>query len=642
LKPHTLKLIFILSALASVVMLSSCDSQPVKDEITDDFITASKPVTEHQFSLTEEALAMVQRAEDADTSTEEHRFRMKAAYLYIEADKLESARQQLEILERIRSREEQPDEIQNTDLLLLSAQLAIAEKNSLLASQTINEITPVTREQQIRYYGLKADLDYLYGRYYFVVDRRVQLSAYLVEKKDIQKNNTKIWAALSSMPNALLYSQQSSNVLINGWLDLARVMRAGQQNVSTLENDLLDWGTRHPAHPANDTFLTELIDNYQYDISTKKHIAIILPMQGNLANISDTIKNGILSAYYNDKNNTIKPVLKFYDSSSDELTFPQLYQQALDDGATNIIGPLDKDIINELTQQLSLDVPTLTLNYADNTYSYTENLYQFGLSPEDEARQAAELAINQDKMKAAVFYPDSEWGKRLKAAFTEHYEFLGGEVLTTADYDTNTNDYTRPIRALFNLDQSDIRRRKVENILGEKLLYEARRRQDIDMIFLAATHRSARSIMPAFKFHRAGKLSIYSTSHVYTGKIDTDLDRDLNGLIFCDLPWILQNDSPLGKVFTDNWPQQQTLTRLFAFGIDAYHLTYNLDYLKNKDYAVYSGETGNIRLNEQNRITRKLLWAKFNRGRPVYFEPEITPLPVNQSSLAERQHTAQN
>ena len=623
-------------------MLSSCDSQPVRDKTEDDFITASKPVTEQQITLAEKAHALIQQAEDADSNTEEHNFRIQAAYLYLEAGMLEPARRQLEQLKRIDSREPQPDDIRSTDILLLTAKLAIIDKNSPLASQTISEITPVSREQQIRYYGLKADLDHLYGRYYFVVDRRVQLSAYLVKKEDIQKNNVRIWGALSSMPNAQLYSQQSSNVLISGWLDLARVMRAGQQNVSALENDLLDWGTRHPAHPANDTFLARLIDNYQYDISTKKHIAIMLPMQGNLANISDTIKNGILSAYYNDNNNTIKPVLKFYDSSSDELTFPQLYQQALDDGATNVIGPLDKDIINGLTQQLSLDVPTLTLNYADNTYSYTENLFQFGLSPEDEARQAAELAVHQGKMKAAIFYPDSEWGKRLKTAFTEHYEFLGGEVLTTADYDTNTNDYTRPIRALFNLDQSDIRRRKVENILGQKLLYEARRRQDIDMIFLAATHRSARSIMPAFKFHRAGSLSIYSTSHVYTGKIDTELDRDLNGLIFCDLPWILQSESPLAKVFSDNWPQQQNLTRLFAFGIDAYHLTYNLDYLKNKDYAVYNGLTGNIRLNEQNRITRKLLWAKFNRGRPAYFEPEITLPPVNQAAQKNQQQNLQN
>ncbi len=140
------------------------------------------------------------------------------------------------------------------------------------------------------------------------------------------------------------------------------------------------------------------------------------------------------------------------------------------------------------------------------------------------------------------------------------------------------------------------------------------------MIFLAATHRSARSIMPAFKFHHAGDLPVYSTSHVYTGKINRELDRDLNGLIFCDLPWVLQNDSPLAKAFSKNWPQQENLTRLFALGIDAYHLIYNLDYLKNNDYAFYDGQTGNIQLDDHNRITRKLLWAKFKNGTAVLFE----------------------
>jgi hypothetical protein len=127
---------------------------------------------------------------------------------------------------------------------------------------------------------------------------------------------------------------------------------------------------------------------------------------------------------------------------------------------------------------------------------------------------------------------------------------------------------------------------------------------------------------------------VYSTSHVYSGKLSRELDRDLNGLVFCDLPWVLHNNSPLAKVFTENWPQQQSLTRLFALGIDAYHLVYNLDYLKNKDYAFYDGQTGNIQLDDNNRITRKLLWAKFENGQAVYFEPEIHELTAHTQNKA--------
>jgi outer membrane PBP1 activator LpoA protein len=616
LKLLTLKLFLFIC----ITLLSACDTQPVKHE--QEAITEIPPASEQQATLTEEAEKLLELAEDSDSESEQQKYRIQAAHLYTEAGETGLAREQLNIIkENLLTRQAIITEAEKTEILLLSTDIAIAEKNTLLANQLIAEIKPVTREQQINFYALKADLDYLSGRHMYAVNRRVQLATYLVDEKSKNRNNKKIWAALSSLSSTQLNSQHSNNPTIKGWLDLSKVMRSGQQNINQLENDLLDWGTRHPEHPVNDTFLSGLINNYQIDISEVKQIAVLLPMQGNLSQVTDTIKNGLLSAYYNDSNSPIKPVIHFYDSSNEKLAPYQLYQQAIDDGATNIIGPLDKTAINQLTQQRQLDIPVLTLNYSENTTNYTENLFQFGLSPEDEARQVAELAFRQNKTRAAVFYPDSEWGKRLNRAFTEHYEFLGGKVLTVTNYATNTNDYKRPIRALFNLDQSAIRHSKVENTIGKKAQTEPYRRQDIDMIFLAATHRSARSIMPAFKFHRAGDLAVYSTSHVYTGKTNRELDRDLNGLIFCDLPWVLQNNSPLAKVFTQNWPQQENLTRLFALGVDAYHLIYNLDYLQNKDYAFYAGNTGNIQLDNYNRITRKLLWAKFDKGRAVYFEP---------------------
>ena len=637
-KSYTLKLFL----LICISILSACDTQPVKPEQTTDIDL--QPITEKQATLTEEAQRLLDLAEDSDTKEQQLQYRIQAAQLYIEANKIELAKEQLNILNSLYGLDETKTATDtapvsastSVSLLLLAAEIAVAEKDIQLAQQLTTEIKPVTRAQQIKFNSLKADIDFLNGNYLFAIDRRVQLDTYLLDEKDKSLNNKKIWAILSSLTTTQLSSQKSSKPVIAGWLDLAKVVRNGQQNTDQLENSLLDWGTRHPSHPANINFLSEIINNYQSDISETKHIAVLLPMQGELSNVTATIKNGLLSTYYNDVNSAIKPVIKFYDSSDEKLTFQQLYQQVIDDGATTIIGPLNKVLINQLAQQRELDIPVLTLNYSENEFTQTKNLFQFGLSPVDEARQVAELAIKQNKQRAAVFYPDSEWGNRLRTAFTEHYESLGGKVLTEENYATDTNDYRRPIRSLFNLDQSTIRHRKLDNTIGKNTQTEAFRRQDIDMIFLAATHRSARSIMPAFKFHHAGDLPVYSTSHVYTGKVNRDLDRDLNGLIFCDSPWVLQNNSDLEKVFTKQWPQQENLTRLFALGIDAYHLTFNLNYLENNDYAFYSGQTGNIQLDDNNRITRTLLWAKFNNGKPVYFETATSEPAMSESNTGDR------
>ncbi len=646
-KSHTLKLFL----LISIVLLSACETQPPKPE--PQALEEERPLlTSQQTILTEQAEKWLVLARGSEAIEQQLTYRALAASAFIEADKIHLAKRQLDKMKQaaviISTKPLTDAQTAQASISLLSAEIAIAEKNAALAHQILNTIEPGSREQQITLFALKADLDFLAGQYMSVVNRRVQLGNSLFDAEKINRNNEKIWAALSSLLSPQLNKQHSDNLTTQGWLALAKVMRSGQQNIHKLEDDLLDWGTRYPLHPVGAIFLSQLLNNYQLKISERKQIAVILPMHGNLSKITDTIINGLLSAYYlnaetSDTKPLLMPVIKFYDSSSQNKSFQQLYQQAVDEGATNIIGPLNKDLVSQLVLQGGPSIPVLTLNYSEHRHLYTDNLFQFGLSPIDEAQQVAELAIRQNKFSAAVFYPDSGWGRRLMTAFTEHYEALGGKVVSKADYATNTNDYSRSIRALLNLDQSTIRRRRVENIISQKTQSEPHRRQDIDMIFLVATHHSARGIMPALKFHHAGELPVYSTSHVYSGVFNRELDSDLNGLVFCDQPWILQNTSTLADVFTQNWPQQESLTRFFALGVDAYHLIYNLEYLQNVDYAFYHGQTGNIQLDENNRITRQLLWARFERGRAVHFEPVLAePSLTELSHLIDRPEPARS
>ena len=660
---HFLYTAFIASALlSSLLTLTACDTDPFKPYTQPDDSVAITDVYDDPYL---EAERLIQLAKSSSTISRKLKYRARAARKYIQAGEINSAKKQLKFLHASslqpspQAQTKEQTKKQQVDIFLLSADIALNEKNTLLAGQTLQKINTITPEQEYYLLSLTADYNFQSNQYMKAVEQRVQLHTSLSSEIEKKNNNNKIWAALSSFDNTQLNNLTAQNQTVKGWLELAHVMRAGQQSSSLLENDLLNWGTKYPEHPANDTFIRELASTYQDNFTGQRHIAVLLPMQGKFARVSATIKNGILSAYYEDKQSSPKSTVRFYDTSASDSTvsdsgfpnsssdsnssdnnndnsgykkaigFQQLYQQAISNGATNIIGPLDKGVINTLVQQSNFNIPILTLNYSEDLHARADNLFQFGLSPEDEARQAAELAIKQNKMHAAVFFPESNWGNRLRDAFSEHYSFLGGRVLASQSYQTNTHDYRAPIRQLLNLDQSAIRRQKVENTISKNVNGEPYRRRDIDMIFLAATHRSARGIMPAFKFHHAGGLPVYSTSAVYTGKENIERDRDLNGLIFCDLPWILQNTSPLESVFKENWPKQINYTRLFALGVDAYHLVHNLNYLSNKDYGSYEGQTGKIQLDDYNRITRKLLWAKFKKGKPVYFQPVISSPLLN-------------
>lgn len=163
--------------------------------------------------------------------------------------------------------------------------------------------------------------------------------------------------------------------------------------------------------------------------------------------------------------------------------------------------------------------------------------------------------------------------------------------------------------------------------MGAKMKFTPYRRQDVDMIFMVATPRDARQLKPQFKFHYAGEIPVFSTSHAFTGQLNKQADRDIDELKFCDMPWILNAPDKFKKSLIDHWPEQQRYTRFFALGVDAYNMIPFLGRLQGKTYERFSGQTGNLYLDPFNRIHRELLWAQFNRGKPVLID--INNMPIN-------------
>ncbi len=546
---------------------------------------------------------------------------LKAAELLYQRGDLQRAKSQLQTLDAetsARSRQHQ--------ISLLAAKIALANENPRQALELLPALNELPQPQYIEAKKISADANLALGYPMEAVRIRVDLDRYLETVAEKEENHEAIWAALQRTPDTALTPSTSDNVTTRGWIDLARQLRSAQTDISAMQDRILDWGTRYPDHPVSNLFIDKLLDEYQQAYTPATSIAVMLPMQGKYKSVSDAIQGGILTAWYK-QTSLEKPLLRFYDTSDENYSFFELYQQAILDGASYIIGPLDKTSINKLAQAGNLDVPILTLNYAENPLSLSDNLYQFGLLPEDEARQVAELAIRDNHTTAAALVPDSDWGRRLLAAFTTRFEELGGSVLTTQQYPTNVDDYSRQIRTLFNLDDSYARLQDLQHILGTKLNFMPYRRQDIDMIFLAGTHRAARGIIPALKFHHAGDLPVYATSHVYSGSLDRNADRDLDGVIFCDLPWTLTSNNVFKTSFDTTWKDQRVYTRLFALGVDAYNIVQNLKYLQSHDYARFSGETGNISMDENQRLHRELLWAQFRNGVPVYLDLTILPGP---------------
>lgn len=519
-----------------------------------------------------------------------------------------------------------PNQIMKSQLLKARIMLSLGQNINVL--QTLpTSFQNLSAQQQLEVLDIQAQA-FLGANYQFESIRtRIKLNSLLRDKLELDDNQYTIWRTLNLMP---LNSLKQINTLpldneTRGWIELAITTKNNQNNWQELEYIYQNWAQQNPNHPAGGTFLSTLAKNQIDLIKHPKHIALLLPVSGKHASAARAIRDGFISAHYytNSTGNTeAQPEISVIDVSNKEIDIWQHYQSAIQSGADFIVGPLSKKSIDDLSKAKDLDVPVLTFNYAEQQTSVTDNLFQFGLLPEDEAAQIAELAIRQGKKHSAILAPDSPWGQRLQGAFQQRFEELGGEVRSIKTYDTKRNDFSNSITNLLNLTQSKQRYNRIKKILPGSIKFEAYRRQDIDMIFIAGQSRAARSILPQLKFHQASDLQVYSTSHAFSGFANKSADRDINQLIYCDIPWVLEPNS-IKSAIEKSWPNSsKRYTRLYALGADAYHLIPYLGRLKARSDERFNGYTGNLYLDPLLRVHRELISAQFTNGKPEPLSPE--------------------
>jgi hypothetical protein len=132
--------------------------------------------------------------------------------------------------------------------------------------------------------------------------------------------------------------------------------------------------------------------------------------------------------------------------------------------------------------------------------------------------------------------------------------------------------------------------------------------------------------MPQLKFHRYGSLPVIATSHAYNGKPNPQQDIDLNGMILSQIPWAFaetRSSDPVYNALTNNDAKSLgSLNRLYALGVDAYHLIAELNTMTRSQSVVFAGATGELSIDSNGNIKRKTRFASFKNGK-IKLLPEI-------------------
>lgn len=503
----------------------------------------------------------------------------------------------------------------------LQAELALARHKPKAALQALQHPSferlaelPVgqqARTQLARANALQADEQPL------AAARERVFIAPLLEGQAASANHEAIWSLLGSLSASQLDSASSPDADLAGWLELARLARSNATPAQQVAR-IAEWQKQHPQHPAARQLPQALVQLQEIAARPLTRIALLLPQQGQLASPAQALRDGFLAAHYQAGNDN--PLhISMHDSS--KLTdLDAFYRQAQAEGVQLVVGPLEKPLVNQLSRREQLPIATLALNYSENAGEGPAQLFQFGLAAEDEARAVADRAWKDGMRRAVALVPSGEWGNRVLAAFRQDWQARGGSLIAAEHVDQPVR-LAQQIADLLKLRESEARAKRLSDTLGGPVEAQPARRQDVDFVFLAATPAQARQIKPTLAFQYAGDLPVYATSHLFTGSNDPAQDLDLDGIRFCETPWLLGATDPLREQVVGQWPAAAgSLGRLYAMGADAYRLAPRLGQLQTLPGTRLEGLSGSLQLAPGQRVARSLPWAEYRNGQVYRLE----------------------
>ena len=594
-------------------MLAGCAPQPVTAPVDRAGVEARARAAAEAGDASA-AIALYRELADASSGVERVAYLLEGAELLVARGDTAAAERWLEEATL------GADQEQQNLILTLSARIAVSAGDPELALQTLARMrAPISIPVLTASAEVRALAFFALNRHAEGVRELVERETWLETAEAILANQQLIWDSLVPAPT----SPPTGDPVVDGWLALAPAAEV-QADPVEFRRRLLDWRRVYVDHPAASGVLAELMRAQRVAGMRPARIALLLPFSSPQRTEALAVRDGFVAAHL-ESGAMRETTVSVYDTGA--FGADSAYLQAQLDAAEFIVGPLLRSEVDSVLAQSGF-VPTLGLNWAQTETPALGNFYQFGLAPEDEVSAIVRQAAASGHRTAVALVASDERGYRLLSSFRAEFEALGGQLLNSAGYVPNAQDVSGAIRDLLNVSRSEQRHRRLEANLGVDIAFEARRRQDIDMIFLQASPTMGRLLAPNLRFYYAGDVPTYATSEIYEPG-NRAADTDLEGIVFPVVPLLLSPDSrssALTQALQTYWPQRATqYLRLYGLGFDAYELVGALYALDASAWPV-EGFSGRLDLDPYGKIRRDLPFAQFRNGRPAMLAPQVAAL----------------
>ncbi|MGX2950212.1 penicillin-binding protein activator [Ursidibacter sp. B-7004-1] len=566
-----MKMVFVPTALA--LFLSACTGSGLfKNEITE--------------SLKNEAYATsefyINKAEQSSKETQQS-YRLLAIRKLIDENKVVEAQNTMAQIN-------QPElnDIQRVEFNLLNAQLAALQKNSQQATLLLNQLpkAQLSSSQLLRVYRTQAQIAENNTDVIEIVRARSLLDGYLGDNRARQENNDKIWETLRNANRGMLEKATAGvgEAAVAGWLALAV---AYNQNIATpaqLPQAIESWKQQYPNHSAAQLLPTELQNVTSFQQTQLNGVALLLPLSGDAKILGDIIKRG-----FDDAKGQDATAIQVYDTNGTAIS--DILIQAKQQGTQTIIGPLLKARVDEMLVSPEIsDLNVLALNATPNSRALGKVCY-YGLSPEAEARSAADR-FNQDRIEnAVVVAPQDDFGQRSADAFAQRWRQLTNK-------DADIRYYHQPLDSISALQTVGVAPNSGLYLLGNaEQLTELK--QGLDSSSLA------------------GKFALYSSSRSNSPNNGPDFRLTMEGVKFSEIPLLADTESESYKKAETLAESDFSMMRLYAMGSDSWSIANKFNEFRQIPGYKVSGLTGVLSAGTNCLIEREMTWLKYQNGSVV-------------------------
>jgi ABC-type branched-subunit amino acid transport system substrate-binding protein len=176
-------------------------------------------------------------------------------------------------------------------------------------------------------------------------------------------------------------------------------------------------------------------------------VALILPLSaaGNAGVAAQSMKNAAELAIAEFKNPDVQLLIK--DSAGTPQGTQAVAQQALDEGAQIIIGPLFAQSVSAAGQLARpRGVPMIAFSTDANVAA--RGVYLLSFLPESDVHRIVDYAVSHGKRSFAALVPDNAYGAVVEAAFQQAVARRGGRVVALERYPLSPPAMQEPARRI--------------------------------------------------------------------------------------------------------------------------------------------------------------------------------------------------